>query len=435
MTHTTHLYQHLTRRTTTPHTNTHVDEKYGCTHAKSVFPQVMDCAVTFALLCQLNRDCKVVNNKGGGVELGNASTESVISKTSINKNSGPGVLSGGTKVVIQETQISNCLVGIELDNRSVAHISTVDIMGCANGAVSGNSATINMQKTYIRGNGGHAVKATRTSRLEIAKSTFEFNDGDGVGVYDSVVLLSDVSVSRNHNGIILGGRTTFNGVEVHVTESAQTACKVMGTTRVEAKKCSFSTNHGKGVEISDRVYGVFSQCTIEGNLKTGFEVTGEADVTLTDSQVRRNEEHGVDIAGSSVGRLERVRMEYNAVWGALIRGGSSVTLEECAVCHNVSHGGHVFDTAKVEIKDSVFSDNGHCGICLLNDASGSMSGGSVERNDSGVRLEGLSTLSMSTLISSNNNYGVFLIGPMRLELDGVRYGDGNGKTNFRHTVL
>lgn len=298
----------------------------------------------------------VANSTGGGFWVSDTQSDITIKNSEINGNknlvgpstsrdSGGGLFISNAKVVIEDSTVNN--------NTASADGSAANEREGGGIRIAGAGANVTLTRTTVSGNEG----------------------GEGAGIFNQGILtLDDSTVSNNTvtstvrqgGGIFLDGSAVTHFTNSKITNNVSTHDG--GGIYVGGR----SVNNWVGVEISN------NRTTDDGNnagrVGGGFRVTGDAIVTVTDSQIDNNTSYGrgggiysdgqVTLIDTSVSGnvAERTDNLGDSTGGGIHTRDSNniLNLDRVTVANNRSTGnggGAYLWSGEANIQNSTFSGN------------------------------------------------------------------------------
>lgn len=117
-----------------------------------------------------------------------------------------------------------------------------------------------------------------------------------------------------------------------------------------------------GILVTGSARLTLVSCEIRGNAACGLFVSGEAEVTASETSFLENQA-GVWVHGQAQVTLQGCDLQGNS-YGLIVTGLGRVTAQESLISNNLEDGVLVADGGRVYLWDNEISQNGRVGVCI-----------------------------------------------------------------------
>ncbi len=317
----------------------------------------------------------------------------------------------------------------------LAHVLVTKSHGVSQMVLSDGDMTLNQLRTALVHEGhGSLLTPAQGGGYEL-EGDLSIADGAHLTISNTPFLLESTS-AHQVRVVVAGGSLTFrrdtiaswnssNGVDADITNGRAYIVAEGPTSRMDFSDSTVaalgSNADDPGVTWRLGAAGGISQSTFEGNFR-GAYAYDSGQLTIAGSTFTHSIENGLVLLGASSGsNVVSSSFDDNASDGLEIGITSDIEVSNITAMGNTFDGLSIHGGQDIRVSGGLFSANQQYGIVTADATRVTMDGIRVWDNTNGVEVDGGATAVSNSLLSGNDDDGLFVTGPTSvLRLTGDR---------------
>ncbi|MFC4735155.1 right-handed parallel beta-helix repeat-containing protein [Bacillus daqingensis] len=322
--------------------------------------------------------------------------------SSVHASGGIGCKAERSTLTLHGVRITDCAIGIELNEVSIAEVARARLVGNGTGIRCESESDLTCEDVTFSDQANHAIQlihaigrlyqvivegVKRTavvmehSTIHIQNSCFDQNGFDeelwwNVYAFMSQVNVREVAFTNGAAGIGLAGDSDLHMEDSSFSDHEGRSLGVFDTSNARLLRCDLIRTNDLHIAVIDQATCTMTESRVEQATYTGIFVTGEASATLIKTAFRFNGQATTDEIFYSQIKVEghtcdlhQCTIEHGYHSGITVEAGGRVTLQSTRIAHHPSFSLKGVE-AVLHIDDSTF-DHSH-DAHILAEASSSL---------------------------------------------------------------